>query len=492
MLYLALGIIGATVMPHNLYLHSGIVQTRAYGETLPERREAMKFATIDSTVALMFALTINASILILAAAAFNKTGKPRWPNSARRTRLLSPLLGSAVAPTLFGIALLCCGLNSTVTATMAGQIVMEGFLDIRLPPWLRRLVTRSGRHRAGGGVTIWYGESGTAQAVDPVAGDPEPSAPLRHHPARDDHGESRQDGRARGAPLADGARRDRCCDRDRAERQAASSTSSLACNRRLEASVEARLGRVGGREPSRMGGDEVSLDLAALFGRFNEEVDMHLVRAAFRALVAQVSEIEARRLVAGLPEGERGAGSVLVAANEDVVGSRQGRAADQAIDTVEIAPSRSATPIMEGLGEIGSEQTRAGFVASPHYWRGAWGRRYLHIVYSLIGCPALHESQLARSPLPRRNPHRARPRADPRRDGEPQSRSPAPPGRRMQRERGAVSTSSPKRPESAARSRLTSSAAHQRGSRPPTRPSLASTLALQASVASQWENRRAA
>ena len=133
----------------------------------------------------------------------------------------------------------------------------------------------------------------------------------------------------------------------------------------LEASVEARLGRVGGREPSRMGGDEVSLDLAALFGRFGEEVDMHLVRAAFRALVAQVSEIEARRLVAGLPEGERGAGSVLVAANEDVVGSRQGRAADQAIDAVEIAPSRSAAPIMEGLGEIGFGANEGWFIRKP-------------------------------------------------------------------------------------------------------------------------------
>ena len=142
MLYLSLGIIGATVMPHNLYLHSGIVQTRAYGETPPERREAVKYATIDSTVALMFALTINASILILAAAAFNKTGNTGVEELNKAHALLAPLLGSALAPTLFGIALLCCGINSTVTATMAGQIVMEGFLDLRLPPWLRRLVTR--------------------------------------------------------------------------------------------------------------------------------------------------------------------------------------------------------------------------------------------------------------------------------------------------------------------------------------------------------------
>src|SRR5689334_14065488 len=133
MLYLALGIMGATVMPHNLYLHSGIVQTRAYGETLPEKRDAVRYATVDSTLALMFALTINASILILAAAAFHRSGNTGVEELDKAYALLSPLLGSAIAPSLFAIALLCCGLNSTVTATMAGQIVMEGFLDIRLP-----------------------------------------------------------------------------------------------------------------------------------------------------------------------------------------------------------------------------------------------------------------------------------------------------------------------------------------------------------------------
>src|SRR5690606_22297198 len=124
MLYLALGIIGATVMPHNLYLHSGIVQTRAYGESLPEKREALRYATIDSTVALMFALTINASILILAAAAFHHAGQTDVEDIGVAHSLLTPLLGSAIAPTLFGVALLACGLNSTVTATMAGQMVM--------------------------------------------------------------------------------------------------------------------------------------------------------------------------------------------------------------------------------------------------------------------------------------------------------------------------------------------------------------------------------
>ena len=142
MLYLALGIIGATVMPHNLYLHSGIVQTRAYGSTIPEKRDALEWATLDSTIALMFALIVNASILVLAAASFHKTGQTEVAELGRAHELLAPLLGASIAPTLFAIALLCCGLNSTVTATMAGQIVMEGFLDIKLPSWLRRLATR--------------------------------------------------------------------------------------------------------------------------------------------------------------------------------------------------------------------------------------------------------------------------------------------------------------------------------------------------------------
>ena len=165
MLYLALGILGATVMPHNLYLHSGIVQTRAYGETIPEKRQALKFATIDSTVALMFALLVNASILILAAAAFYKTGRTEVAELAEAHKLLAPILGLAIAPTLFGIALLCCGINSTVTATLAGQIVMEGFLDIKLPPWLRRLITRGIAIIPAAAVTIWYGDSGTAKLL---------------------------------------------------------------------------------------------------------------------------------------------------------------------------------------------------------------------------------------------------------------------------------------------------------------------------------------
>jgi manganese transport protein len=165
MLYLALGILGATVMPHNLYLHSGIVQTRRFGSSLPEKREAIKLATIDSTIALMFALLINASILILAAATFHKVGQTDVAELDQVYSFLAPLLGSGIAPTLFGIALLCCGLNSTVTATLAGQIVMEGFIDIRLPAWARRLTTRAIAIVPAAIVTIWYGAQGTAQLL---------------------------------------------------------------------------------------------------------------------------------------------------------------------------------------------------------------------------------------------------------------------------------------------------------------------------------------
>ncbi len=165
MLYLALGILGATVMPHNLYLHSGIVQTRAYGETIAEKKEALTFATIDSTVALMFALLINASILILAAATFHASGQTDVAELGEAHNLLEPLLGVAVAPTLFGVALLCCGINSTVTATLAGQIVMEGFLRIKLAPWLRRLVTRAIAIIPAAAVTILYGTRGTAELL---------------------------------------------------------------------------------------------------------------------------------------------------------------------------------------------------------------------------------------------------------------------------------------------------------------------------------------
>jgi manganese transport protein len=142
MLYLALGILGATVMPHNLYLHSGIVLTRAVGPSQAEKASAIQLAILDSTIALLFALLINGSILILAAAAFHAHGHPEVAALPDAYRLIAPLLGSALAAKLFAIALIACGMNSTLTATLAGQIVMEGFVNIRLSPVARRLLTR--------------------------------------------------------------------------------------------------------------------------------------------------------------------------------------------------------------------------------------------------------------------------------------------------------------------------------------------------------------
>jgi manganese transport protein len=165
MLYLALGIIGATVMPHNLYLHSGIVQTRAFGLDLPSKREALRLATWDSTIALMFALTINASILILAAAAFYTVGQNDVAEIDKAHLLLEPLLGTSLAPVLFGVALLCAGLNSTVTATMAGQIVMEGFINLRIAPWARRLITRGLAIIPAIFVILLYGSGGVGELL---------------------------------------------------------------------------------------------------------------------------------------------------------------------------------------------------------------------------------------------------------------------------------------------------------------------------------------
>jgi len=165
MLYLALGILGATVMPHNLYLHSGLVQTRGYGDPPEEKREALSLATIDSTLALCFAFVINASILILAAATFHRAGKTDVAELDQAHAFLSPLLGSTLAPTLFAVALLCCGLNSTITATLSGQIVMEGFLNWRIAPWLRRMTTRLIAILPAVIVTIWFGEKATGQLL---------------------------------------------------------------------------------------------------------------------------------------------------------------------------------------------------------------------------------------------------------------------------------------------------------------------------------------
>jgi len=165
MLYVAIGIIGATVMPHNLYLHSSIVQTRAIEPTDRGRRQAIRWATTDSTIALMLAVFVNAAILIVAAAAFNGSGHQEVAEIGEAYELLSPLLGLGIASTLFAVALLASGLNSTVTATLAGQVVMEGFLRLRIPNWARRLLTRGLAIVPVVIVTALYGEKGTGDLL---------------------------------------------------------------------------------------------------------------------------------------------------------------------------------------------------------------------------------------------------------------------------------------------------------------------------------------
>ena len=164
MLYIAMGILGATVMPHNLYLHSSIVQTRKYEATAPGKHEAVRYAFIDSTIALSFALFINASILIVAAATFHTSGHNEVAEIQDAYQLLTPLLGAG-ASTVFALALLASGQSSTLTGTLAGQIVMEGFLNLRIRPWLRRLITRMIAIIPAATVAILYGESGTARLL---------------------------------------------------------------------------------------------------------------------------------------------------------------------------------------------------------------------------------------------------------------------------------------------------------------------------------------
>ncbi|HVE79304.1 MAG TPA: Nramp family divalent metal transporter [Gemmatimonadaceae bacterium] len=165
MLYIAIGILGATVMPHNLYLHSSVVQTRRYEETAEGKREAVRYAFADSTIALTFALFINAAILIIAAATFHTRGRTEVAEIQEAYHLLTPLLGVGPASAVFALALLASGQNSTLTGTLAGQIVMEGFLNIRLRPWLRRLITRAIAIVPAAIVAIFYGESGTAKLL---------------------------------------------------------------------------------------------------------------------------------------------------------------------------------------------------------------------------------------------------------------------------------------------------------------------------------------
>jgi manganese transport protein len=164
MLYIAIGILGATVMPHNLYLHSSIVQTRQYEETFEGKSEAVKFAFLDSTIALSFALFINAAILIVAAATFHTSGNTSVAEIQDAYKLLTPLLGAG-ASAMFAFALLASGQNSTLTGTLAGQIVMEGFLDIRLRPWMRRLITRAVAIVPAVIVAVWWGASATAKLL---------------------------------------------------------------------------------------------------------------------------------------------------------------------------------------------------------------------------------------------------------------------------------------------------------------------------------------
>ncbi len=161
MLYIAIGILGATVMPHNLYLHSSIVQTRKYADTPEGKSEAVRYATIDSSVALMSALFINAAILVMAAAVFHGSGHEDVADISDAYQLLSPLLGTTAASILFAVALLCSGQNATLTGTLAGQIVMEGFINLRLRPWLRRLITRLIAIIPAIIVVMLYGERGT-------------------------------------------------------------------------------------------------------------------------------------------------------------------------------------------------------------------------------------------------------------------------------------------------------------------------------------------
>ena len=164
-LYLAIGILGATVMPHNLYLHTATVQSRAVGANLEEKREAIRYSTIDSTVALSLALLINSAILILAAATFHTAGHTEVAEIEDAYQLLIPVAGAGLAATLFAVALLACGLTATITATLAGQVVMEGFLQFRLSPVLRRLLTRLIAIVPAVIVTWQYGESGTAHLL---------------------------------------------------------------------------------------------------------------------------------------------------------------------------------------------------------------------------------------------------------------------------------------------------------------------------------------
>lgn len=164
-LYIAIGIVGATVMPHNLYLHSALVQTRRFDLTPEGRRDALRYSVLDSTVALVLAFLVNAAILVLAAAVFHTRGHPEVAEIQDAHRLLAPLLGAPVAAVLFAVALLASGQNATITATLAGQVVMEGFISFRLAPWLRRMVTRGIAVIPAIAVVLVWGEAATGRLL---------------------------------------------------------------------------------------------------------------------------------------------------------------------------------------------------------------------------------------------------------------------------------------------------------------------------------------
>jgi manganese transport protein len=207
MLYIAIGILGATVMPHNLYLHSAIVQTRNFERNAEGKREAIRFSTIDSTVALTFALLVNAAILIVSAATFFRHGYNRVAEIQDAHTLLSPLLSVTGASTLFAFALLASGQNSTLTGTLAGQVVMEGFLNIRLRPWLRRLITRGLAIVPAIAVTAFWGTR-HRRSAGLESGDPEHAVELRRFSAGTVHQRQEQDARVRQRSLAEGTRVD--------------------------------------------------------------------------------------------------------------------------------------------------------------------------------------------------------------------------------------------------------------------------------------------
>lgn len=165
MLYIAIGILGATVMPHNLYLHSSIVQTRAYPRTVAGRKMGIRFATLDTVISLSLAFFVNSAILVLAAAAFHKNGHNTVADITDAYHLLDPVLGVKMAGVLFAVALLASGQNSTLTGTLAGQIVMEGFLNLKIKPWIRRLATRLIAIVPALLITHWYGQRGTAELL---------------------------------------------------------------------------------------------------------------------------------------------------------------------------------------------------------------------------------------------------------------------------------------------------------------------------------------